>query len=104
MGILHQNKKRALFEKNAMHYGEIVKMNTIEQLLKMLNSKKIDKEWRITTRVMINNVRDDGQTIDLSEIKYFIQDEKTGQKYEGEAHPIYDEHYKKCSTRILFNY
>ncbi|COT96059.1 Uncharacterised protein [Streptococcus pneumoniae] len=43
---------------------------------------------------MINNVRDDGQTIDLSEIKYFIQDEKTGEKYEGEAHPIDDEHYK----------
>ena len=28
----------------------------------------------------------DGQTIDLSEIKYFIQDEKTGQKYEGEVY------------------
>ncbi len=42
----------------------------------MQSLKKIDKERRLTTRVMINNVRDDGQTIDLSEIKYFIQDEK----------------------------
>ena len=49
---------------------------------------------------MINNVRDDGQTIDLSEIKYFIQDEKLV-KYEGEAHPIDDEHYKMFHTSSL---
>ncbi len=39
----------------------------------MLNLKKIDKEWRLTARVTINNARVDGQTIDLSEIKYFIK-------------------------------
>ena len=33
-------QEKSALEKNAMHYGEIVKMNTIEQLLKMLNSKK----------------------------------------------------------------
>lgn len=87
-------QEKSAIEKNAMHYGEIVKNEYYRATVENAKFEKIDKERRITTRVMINNVRDDGQTIDLSEIKYFIQDEKTGQKYEGEAHPIYDEHYK----------
>ena len=33
-------QEKSALEKNAMHYGEIFKTNTIEQLLKMLNSKK----------------------------------------------------------------
>ena len=32
-------QEKSALEKNAMHYGEIYKTNTIEQLLKMLNSK-----------------------------------------------------------------
>ena len=38
-GNATQNKKKRS-SKNAMHYGEIFKTNTIEQLLKMLNLKK----------------------------------------------------------------
>ena len=30
-------QEKSAFQKNAMHYGEILKMNTIEQLLKMQN-------------------------------------------------------------------
>ncbi|MED0923453.1 hypothetical protein P4T43_24485, partial [Bacillus paranthracis] len=69
--------------------------------------EKIDKEWRLTARVTINNARVDGQTIDLSEIKYFIKDEKTGKKYKGEV--IQNENAKKVpsefslTTDIVFN-
>ena len=94
-------QEKSALEKNAMHYGEIVKNEYYRATVENAKFEKIDKERRITTRVMINNVRDDGQTIDLSEIKYFIQDEKTGQKYEGEAHPIYDE--LKTSPKDLKN-
>ncbi|VIJ04506.1 hypothetical protein BTAR23_AR23_02773 [Bacillus thuringiensis serovar israelensis] len=87
-------QEKSALEKNAMHYGEIVKNEYYRATVENAKFEKIDEERRLTTRVMINNVREDGQTIDLSEIKYFIQDEKTGQKYEGEAHPIGDEHYK----------
>ncbi|HDR7636740.1 MULTISPECIES: hypothetical protein [Bacillus] len=87
-------QEKSALEKNAMHYGEIFKNGYYRATVENAKFEKINKEWRLTTRVMINNVRDDGQTIDLSEIKYFIQNEKTGQKYEGEAHPIGDEHYK----------
>ena len=87
-------QEKSALEKNAMHYGEIVKNEYYRATVENAKFEKIDKERRLTTRVMINKVRDDGQTIDLSEIKYFIQDEKTGEKYEGEAHPIDDEHYK----------
>lgn len=87
-------QEKSALKKNAMHYGEIVKNEYYRATVENAKFEKIDKERRLTTRVMINNVRDDGQTIDLSEIKYFIQDEKTGEKYEGEAHPIDDEHYK----------
>ena len=33
-------QEKSALEKNAMHYGEIVKTNTIEQLLKMQSLKK----------------------------------------------------------------
>lgn len=33
-------QEKSAIEKNAMHYGEIVKTNTIEQLLKMQSLKK----------------------------------------------------------------
>lgn len=69
-------QEKSAIEKNAMHYGEIVKNEYYRATVENAKFEKIDKERRITTRVMINNVRDDGQTIDLSEIKYFIQDEK----------------------------
>ncbi|EJQ95157.1 hypothetical protein [Bacillus cereus] len=87
-------QEKSSLEKNAMHYGEIFKNGYYRATVENAKFEKIDKEWRLTTRVMINNVRADGQTIDLSEIKYFIKDEKTGQKYEGEVHPVDDEKYK----------
>ncbi len=33
-------QEKSALEKNAMHYGKYLETNTIEQLLKMLNSKK----------------------------------------------------------------
>ena len=61
-----------------MHYGEIFKNEYYRATVENAKFEKIDKEWRLTARVTINNARVDGQTIDLSEIKYFIKDEKTG--------------------------
>ncbi|QWG28437.1 hypothetical protein EXW58_13005 [Bacillus mycoides] len=87
-------QEKSSLEKNAMHYGEIFKNGYYRATVENARFEKIDKEWRLTARVMINNVRADGQTIDFSEIKYFIKDEKTGQKYEGEVHPVDDEKYK----------
>ena len=73
--MLHQNKKKRS-SKNAMHYGEIFKNEYYRATVENAKFEKIDKEWRLTARVTINNARVDGQTIDLSEIKYFIKDEK----------------------------
>ena len=39
-GNTTQKQEKSAIEKNAMHYGEIVKTNTIEQLLKMQSLKK----------------------------------------------------------------
>ena len=69
-------QEKSALEKNAMHYGEIVKNEYYRATVENAKFEKIDKEWRLTARVTINNARADGQTIDLSEIKYFIKDEK----------------------------
>ncbi|MGE1099215.1 hypothetical protein ACQJZ4_19995, partial [Bacillus altitudinis] len=76
-------QEKSALEKDAMHYGEIVKNEYYRATVENAKFEKIDQEWRLTARVTINNARTDGQTIDLSEIKYFIKDEKTGEKYEG---------------------
>ncbi|MBE7122429.1 hypothetical protein [Bacillus cereus] len=100
-------QEKSALEKNAMHYGEIFKNGYYRATVENAKFEKIDKEWRLTTRVTINNARADGQTIDLSEINYFIKDEKTGKKYEGEV--IHNENSKNVpsefslTTDILFN-
>ncbi len=106
--MLHQNKKKSALAKNAMHYGEIFKNEYYRATVENAKFEKIDKEWRLTARVTINNARVDGQTIDLSEIKYFIKKmKKTGKKYKGEV--IQNENAKKVpsefslTTDIVFN-
>ncbi|MCW9132384.1 hypothetical protein OF830_15815 [Bacillus paramycoides] len=108
-GSATPKQEKSTLEKNAMHYGEIVKNEYYRATVENAKFEKIDKEWRLTARVTINNARADGQTIDLSEIKYFIKDEKTGEKYEGEVIPIHNENYKNVpsefslTTDVLFN-
>ncbi len=100
-------QEKSALEKNAMHYGEIFKNEYYRATVENAKFEKIDKEWRLTARVTINNARVDGQTIDLSEIKYFIKDDKTGEKYEGKV--IQNENAKKIpsefslTTDIEFN-
>ncbi|MFD6508180.1 hypothetical protein [Bacillus sp. NPDC060175] len=102
-----QKQEKSALEKNAMHYGEIFKNEYYRATVENAKIEKIDKEWRLTARVTINNARADKETIDLSEIKYFIKDEKTGNKYEGEV--IHNENAEKVpsefslTTDILFN-
>ncbi|MGI8277723.1 hypothetical protein [Bacillus mycoides] len=100
-------QEKSALEKNAMHYGEIFKNGYYRATVENAKFEKIDKEWRLTARVTINNARADGQTIDLTEIKHFIKDEKTGEKYEGEF--IQNENAEKVpsdfslTTDIVFN-
>ncbi|HDR7260487.1 TPA: hypothetical protein QCX12_004219, partial [Bacillus paranthracis] len=89
-------QEKSALAKNAMHYGEIFKNEYYRATVENAKFEKIDKEWRLTARVTINNARVDGQTIDLSEIKYFIKDEKTGKKYKGEV--IQNENAKKVPS------
>lgn len=92
-------QEKSALEKNAMHYGEIFKNEYYRATVENAKFEKIDKEWRLTARVTINNARVDGQTIDLSEIKYFIKDDKTGEKYEGKV--IQNENAKKFHLNFL---
>lgn len=97
-GNATQKQVKSALEKNAMHYGEIFKNEYYRATVENAKFEKIDKEWRLTTRVTINNARGDRQTIDLSEIKYFIKDEKTGEKFEGEF--IQSENAKKVPSEF----
>ncbi|MGQ0422704.1 hypothetical protein ACT4US_33250, partial [Bacillus sp. HC-Mk] len=62
IAITSKQEKSAL-EKNAMHYGEIFKNEYYRATVENAKFEKIDKEWRLTARVTINNARVDGQTI-----------------------------------------
>ncbi|MEI4803776.1 hypothetical protein ACIGHG_19580 [Bacillus sp. NPDC077411] len=81
-------------EKNILLYEEFAKGGSYRATVENAKYKIVDKMGNITTRVTINNVRNDEKTIDLSEIKYFVKDEKTGKKYEGQPMPIHEDKFK----------
>ncbi|MGG2015303.1 hypothetical protein [Bacillus sp. S10(2024)] len=81
-------------EKDALLYGEFIKGGFYRATVENAKYETVDNMGNITTHVTINNVRNDEKAIDLSEIKYFVKDEKTGQKYEGQPMPIYEDKLK----------
>ncbi|WP_394549267.1 hypothetical protein [Priestia aryabhattai] len=81
-------------EKGILLYGEGAKGGYYGSTVENAKYEKADKMGYITARVTINNVREDGKTIDLSEIKYSVKDEKTGKMYKGQAMPMYEDKFK----------
>ncbi|PEE37431.1 hypothetical protein [Bacillus pseudomycoides] len=81
-------------EKDALRYGEIAKGGYYRATVENAKYEKVDGIGRIVARVTINNARADEKAIDLSEIQYFVKDEKTGKKYEGQVMPMYEEKFK----------
>lgn len=81
-------------EKDALLYGEIAKGGYYRATVENAKYEQVDGIERIVARVTINNARADEKAIDLSEIQYFVKDEKTGEKYEGQVMPMYEEKFK----------
>jgi len=81
-------------EKGILLYGEDAKGGYYGSTVENAKYEKADNMGYITARVTINNVREDGKTIDLSEIKYSVKDEKTGKMYKGQSMPIYEDKFK----------
>lgn len=76
-------------EKGILLYGEGAKGGYYGSTVENAKYEKADKMGYITARVTINNVREDGKTIDLAGIKYFVKDEQTGKMYKGQSMPMY---------------
>lgn len=81
-------------EKGILLYGQTAKGGYYGATVESAKYEKSDKTGYMTARITINNVRDDGKTVDLSEIKYSIKDEKTGKTYKGQAMPTYEDKFK----------
>lgn len=81
-------------EKGILLYGEKAKGGYYRATVENAKYEEVDKLGSLTARVTIDNVRDDEKTVDLSEIKYFVKDEKTGKTYEGQAMPMYEDKFK----------
>ncbi|MEK4721262.1 hypothetical protein NST66_27560 [Priestia sp. FSL W8-0524] len=58
----------------------------------------------ITAKVQIENVREDGKNDDLSEIKYYIKNKKTGEKFTGVAMPLNHEAFKELAPNSTVTY
>lgn len=58
----------------------------------------------ITAKVQIENVREDGKNDDLSEIKYYIKNKKTGEKFNGVAMPLNHEAFKELAPNSTVTY
>lgn len=81
-------------EKGILLYGEKAKGGYYRATVENAKYEEVDKLGSLTARVTIDNVRDDEKTVDLSEIKYFVKDEKTDKTYEGQAMPMYEDKFK----------
>ncbi|MEI4621665.1 hypothetical protein [Bacillus cereus] len=81
-------------EKDALLYGEIAKGGYYRATVENAKYEQVGGIERIVARVTINNAQADEKAIDLSEIQYFVKDEKTGEKYEGQVMPMYEEKFK----------
>ncbi|MEH7604454.1 MULTISPECIES: hypothetical protein [Priestia] len=81
-------------EKGILLYGQSSKGGYYGATVENAKYEKADKTGYITARITINNVREDQKTIDLSEIKYSVKDEKTGKTYKGQAMPMYEDKFK----------
>ncbi|WPL43547.1 hypothetical protein [Priestia megaterium] len=85
-------------DKGILLYGEGNKggdySSTVENAGYRVQTEGKDTVGIITARVTIQNVREDNQTVDLSEIDFSVQDEKTGKSYDGQAMPFDEDKFK----------
>ena len=81
-------------EKGILLYGEKAKGGYYGATIENAKYEEVDKVGSLTARVTIDNVRDDEKTVDLSEIKYLVKDEKTGKTYEGQVMPMNEDKFK----------
>ncbi|AVD54562.1 hypothetical protein BEH_24685 (plasmid) [Priestia filamentosa] len=92
-------------EKGILLYGQSSKGGYYLATVENAEYAKEDETGYLTARVTINNVRDDEKSIDLSEIKYTVKDEKLGKTYEGQAMPMDEDKFKNVpvSDSLTFN-
>jgi hypothetical protein len=86
-------------DKGILLYGESNKggdyLSTVENAGYKVQKEGKDMVGIINARVSIQNVRDDKQTVDLSEIDFSVKDEKTGKSYDGQPIVFDEDKFKK---------
>lgn len=85
-------------EKGILLYGEKAKGGYYRATVENAKYEEVDKHGSLTARVTIDNVRDDEKTVDLSEIKYLLKDEKTDKTYDGQAMPLNEDKFKSVPS------
>lgn len=86
-------------DKGILLYGEGNKggdySSTVENAGYKVQKEGKDTVGIINARVSIQNVREDNQTVDLSEIQFSVKDEKTGKSYDGQPIVFDEDKFKK---------